>query len=65
MGNMEKVQDWTGRVTGKLETKSNGDKVLYDFYGKKLGEYKKSSNTTFAFGGRKVGNGDILLTLLR
>lgn len=65
MGNVERIQDWTGKVIGKLETKSNGDKVLYDFYGRKLGEYIKSSDATFAFAKGKVGKGDILMTLLK
>lgn len=61
----EAIKDWRGTILGWVETKSNGDKVLTDFYGRILGFYKKGSDTTTDFYGRKVGNGDILMTLLR
>ena len=60
----EAIKDWRGEILGFVETQSNGDKVLTDFYGHKLGFYRNSDETT-DFYGRKVGKGDILLTLLR
>ena len=61
----EPIKDWTGKILGFVEIKSNGDKVLYDFPGKILGRYNRSLDVTQDFYGRRVGKGDILMTLLR
>ncbi len=61
----EAVKDWRGRILGWVETRSNGEKVLKDFYGKILGFYKPDLDVTTDFYGRHVGKGDILMTLLR
>lgn len=61
----EAIKDWQGKILGWVETESNGNKILRDFPGRILGKYNRSLNITQDFYGRKVGNGDILLTLLR
>ncbi len=60
----EKITDWTGKIIGWVEWSGN-KKWLSDFYGRRLGYYDKSLNKTFDFYGRQVGNGDIVMTLLR
>lgn len=61
----EAIKDWQGKILGWVETESNGNKILRDFPGRILGKYNRALNITQDFYGRKVGNGDILLTLLR
>lgn len=65
MATKEPVKDWQGKILGFVETESNGNKVLCDFYGRILGKYDKSLNVTRDFYGRQVGKGDVLMTLLR
>lgn len=65
MAQREPIKDWTGKILGFVETDSNGNKVLKDFYGRILGKYNKRLDVTQDFYGRKVGSGDILMTLLR
>lgn len=65
MAAKEPVKDWQGKILGFVETESNGNKVLRDFYGRILGKYDKSLNVTRDFYGRQVGKGDVLMTLLR
>ena len=60
----EPIKDWTGKIIGFVEWSGN-KKWLSDFYGRKLGYYDKSLNRTFDFYGRQVGQGDIVMTLLR
>lgn len=54
----ERIQDWRGKVIGKIDLYNNGDKVVKDFYGRIKGKYIKSTNTTMDFYGRKVAKGD-------
>ena len=61
----EPIKDWTGKILGYVETDLNGNKTLRDFHGRILGRYNKGLNVTQDFYGRRVGMGDILLTLLR
>lgn len=65
MATKEPIKDWQGKILGFIETESNGNKVLRDFYGRILGKYDKSLNVTRDFYGRQVGKGDVLMTLLR
>lgn len=65
MATKEPIKDWQGKILGFMETESNGNKVLRDFYGRILGKYDKSLNVTRDFYGRQVGKGDLLMTLLR
>lgn len=60
----EWIKDWTGKKLGYTEW--SGTKLwLCDFYGRKLGYYDKSTNCTHDFYGRRVGQGNTLMTLLR
>ena len=65
MATKEPIKDWQGKILGFMETESNGNKVLRDFYGRILGKYDKSLNVTRDFYGRQVGKDDVLMTLLR
>ncbi len=65
MATKEPIKDWQGKILGFMETESNGNKVLRDFYGRILGKYDKSLDVTRDFYGRQVGKGDVLMTLLR
>lgn len=60
----EKIQDYTGKIIGFTEIIGT-KRWLYDFYGKKVGYYDSATNKTYEWTGRFVGNGDILMTLLR
>lgn len=60
----EHIKDWTGKIIGTVETKSNGDKVIKDFYGRIKGTYVKKLDMTKDFYGRPVGKGDQLISLL-
>lgn len=61
---LEKLTDWTGKIIGWTEWQGN-KKWLYDFNHRKLGYYDKSTNKTYDWQNRLVGNGDISMTLLR
>ena len=61
----ETLKDWIGKITGYVDTDSNGNKALYDWQHKKLGRYDKNLDVTRDFYGRVVAKGDQLLTLLR
>ena len=61
----EAIKDWTGKIIGFIEAKPNGDKVIYDFYMRKLGEYNKSLDITRDFYNRPVAKGDCIMMLLR
>ena len=65
MATKEPIKDWQGKILGFIETESNGNKVLRDFYGRILGKYDKNSNVTRDFYGRQDGKGDVLMPLLR
>ena len=65
MATKEPIKDWQGKILGFMETESNGNKVLRDFYGRILGKYDKSLDVTRDFYGRQVGKGEMLMTLLR
>ena len=66
MINKERIQDWTGKTIGFVETNTNtGNKTLRDFYGRILGKYNKRLNITQDFYGRTVAKGDYLSMLLK
>ncbi len=54
----ERIQDWRGKVIGKIDIYSNGDKTVKDFYGRIKGKYIRSADTTYDFYGRKIAKGD-------
>ena len=64
MRDTQTLKDWRGKIIGYIDTQPNGDKILRDFYRRIKGRYHKKGDYTTDFYGRKVGNGDILLTLL-
>ena len=62
--NREPIKEFSGRILGYIETKSNGDQVLTNFSGKILGYYRANTNQTTEFSGRIIGYGNMLMTLL-
>ena len=61
----EVIKDFYGRIIGRIRIKDNGDKDVFDFYGRKLGYYLKSNNTTYDFYGRIIARGDACSMLLK
>ena len=60
----EKITDWTGKIIGFKE--QSGNRLwLYDFYGRKLGYYDRSTDKTYEWIGKLVSNGNTLMMLLR
>ena len=58
------IKDFYGKILGKIEVQSNGDKVVKDFYGRILGYYRKSQDITTDFYGRIVARGDAAASLI-
>ena len=58
------IKDFYNRVIGRIETLSNGDKVVRDFYNKILGYYRKREDVTTDFYGRIVARGEACSILL-
>jgi hypothetical protein len=52
------IKEWSGKILGYVQTHSNGDKTITNFYGVILGYYRKSSNVTTNFHGRMISQGD-------
>lgn len=64
MSSIETIRDFTGKVIGKIETDSNGNKLVRDFYGKVLGRYDKTYDVTRDFSGRVIARGDVAAALI-
>ena len=65
MATKQNLSDNRGRPIGQLFTEANGDKLLLDAQGRKLGTYHKSSNITLDRTGQLVSyHSDQLLRLL-
>lgn len=62
--NEQVIKDFYGRVIGKVYTLYNGDKEARTFTGKCVGKYKKSLDITTDFYGRKISNGDTVVSTL-
>lgn len=60
----ETIKDWKGKIIGYIEIKSNGDKVIRDFYRVIKGKYIKNLDYTYDFYNRRIGPGDQLMRLL-
>ena len=60
----ERITNFYGQCLGTIETQSNGDKVVKDFYGRILGRYEKSGNVTKDFYGKILYHGDMAAALL-
>jgi hypothetical protein len=58
------LKDAKGKVMGKIWTSGHGVQELKDSKGKKLGYYDPRTDVTKTRNGRKVGKGNLLLTLL-
>lgn len=57
------LKDKTGRKLGEIREQS-GRSVLFDHTGRKLGEYDPKTDTTKDASGRRVGEGNLLASLL-
>lgn len=55
----EEIKDRNFRLLGYIETKSNGDRVATNVYGKILGYYRKNINATTDFTGSIIARGDV------
>ncbi len=64
MNNVEIIREFGGKIIGKIETDSQGNKIVKDFYGKILGRYDARTNTTKDFYGRILARGDSSSMLL-
>ena len=60
----ETIKEFSGRIIGYIDHQSNGDTVVTDFYGKRLGGYSRSQNATKDFYGRILYYGDMSAALL-
>lgn len=60
----EIIKDWKGRTIGFIQTQSNGDARILDFYRRTLGTYNKKLNITKDFYGRIIAKGNQLSMLL-
>lgn len=61
----EIIRDFSGRIIGKYEHKSNGDIIVKDFYNRILGYYIASRNLTTDFHRRIISKGNNVGMLLR
>ena len=58
------LRDSMGRKLGEITTDTHGRQTLRDEMGRKLGEYDPNTDVTRDAMGHKVGNGNLLMTLL-
>lgn len=58
------IKDAKGKVIGRIWTSGFGVQELKDSKGKKLGYYDPRTDITKTSNGRKVGKGNLLMTLL-
>ena len=58
------IKDFYGKVIARIDFLPDGNKRLYNFYGKLLGEYVASRDVTCDFYGKLVGHGDCLTMLI-
>lgn len=59
------IRDFSGRIVGYIETDSQGNKIIRDFYKVILGKYDKKSNITRDFYGKILARGDISSSLIK
>ena len=64
MAYRETIRDFYGSIVGHLEHEGNGDIVAKDFFGKILGRYEKSTDTTKDFYGKILYKGNMAAALL-
>jgi len=58
------IREFSGVIIGYIDTASNGDKTVTNYYGKILGYYKKSYDHTTDFYGKILYHGDMAAALL-
>ena len=58
------LRDRSGRLIGRIESKSDGKQEIRDASGRLKGHYDPKSNQTRDSSGRLVGTGNLLTTLL-
>lgn len=59
----EYVRDFGGRILGRVETDSSGNKITRNFYGEVLNRYDAKNNVTRDFGGSVIARGYVSSTL--
>ena len=59
------LRDFSGRIIGYIEDKSDGDQIGRDFYGKIVGYWDKKLNVTRDYYQRIVGRGNMLSSLIQ
>lgn len=59
------LSDRNGRKIGEIRTDSSGRQIASDASGRKVGEYDPRSNVTQDANGRKMGQGNLLASLIR
>ncbi len=63
MGN-QILRDNHGRKIGEIQTRPDGKQTIRDGYGRHLGEYDAKNNITRDTFGRRVGDGNLLASLI-
>lgn len=64
MNTKEIIRNFHGRILGYIETDNKGNKIVKDFYGRRLGTYDKENNVTRDFYGRILNRGDSVVSLI-
>ena len=64
MTTKDTIRDFYGKIIGYIFTDEKGNKVIKDFYGRRLGEYDKALNVTKDFYKRIIARGDQASSLL-
>ena len=58
------IRNSAHKLVGKIITEGSTTIVVTDASNKKLGFYRFSDNATYDAGNRKIGNGDLTMSLL-
>jgi uncharacterized protein YvpB len=62
---VQTIRDFSGKIVGYIETDSQGNKIVRDFYRVILGKYDKKNNVTRDFYGKIIARGDASASLIR
>lgn len=60
----EVIRDFHGSIIARIERQPNGDIIVRDFYGKRLGTYDSRANVTRDFFGNIVARGNCISMLI-
>ncbi len=63
--NEQIIRDFQGKIIARIEVKANGDKIVRDFGGKRLGTYDAAAGVTRDFFGKIVARGDAVSMLIK